>query len=73
MLNAPKKSVRAQLIKLADKISNLRAILHSPPADWGPERKREYVAWAKQVVDALPNANATLKAEFEAVYKEVAG
>ena len=39
--NAPKKSVRAQQIKLADKISNLRAILASP-ADWDFERKKEY-------------------------------
>jgi (p)ppGpp synthase/HD superfamily hydrolase len=29
IVNAPKKSVRAQFIKLADKISNLRAILSS--------------------------------------------
>ncbi|HMD84221.1 MAG TPA: HD domain-containing protein, partial [Terriglobia bacterium] len=32
--NAPHKSVRAQVIKLADKISNLRAILASPPVTW---------------------------------------
>jgi GTP diphosphokinase / guanosine-3',5'-bis(diphosphate) 3'-diphosphatase len=32
--HAPSMSVRAQIIKLADKISNLRAILTSPPADW---------------------------------------
>ena len=37
--NAPKKSVRAQAIKLADKISNLRAILASPPADWDLQRE----------------------------------
>ena len=37
--HAPKLSVWAQTIKLADKISNLRAILASPPADWDYERK----------------------------------
>src|SRR5689334_747173 len=52
--NAPKKSHRAQLIKLADKISNLRSIIASPPADWSYERKRQYFDWAKQVVDGLP-------------------
>jgi (p)ppGpp synthase/HD superfamily hydrolase len=31
---APRKSVRAQVIKLADKISNLRSLLVSPPANW---------------------------------------
>src|SRR5882672_1029536 len=42
VVNAPKKSVRAQAIKLADKISNLRAILSSPPTDWDLQRKQEY-------------------------------
>lgn len=69
IVNAPKKSVRAQVIKLADKISNLRAILHDPPIDWSTERKREYFQWANQVVDALPNPNPMLKAEFEATSK----
>ena len=31
--NAPHKSVRAKTIKLADKISNLRAITASPPRE----------------------------------------
>src|ERR1022692_1580656 len=64
IVNAPKKSVRAQVIKLADKTSNLRAILHSPPADWSLQRRREYFEWAKQVVDGLSTPNQILKAEF---------
>ena len=65
--NAPKKSVRAQMIKLADKTSNLRAILTSPPADWNLERKQQYFEWAKRVVEALPAPNPMLKAEFDRV------
>jgi (p)ppGpp synthase/HD superfamily hydrolase len=63
--HAPKLSVRAQTIKLADKISNLRSILSSPPANWGLERKRDYFTWAKRVVDGLSAPNPALKAEFE--------
>jgi (p)ppGpp synthase/HD superfamily hydrolase len=66
--NAPHKSVRAQYIKLADKISNLRSLLKSPPEDWDERRRREYFAWAKQVVDALPQANSQLRAEFDQLY-----
>lgn len=62
--NAPKKSVRAQAIKLADKISNLRGILSSPPADWSLQRKKEYFAWAKQIVNGFTAPNPILKAEF---------
>jgi (p)ppGpp synthase/HD superfamily hydrolase len=66
--NAPHKSERAATIKLADKISNLRAILASPPTDWSVERQREYFEWAKRVVDGLPPVNAVLKAEFDKTY-----
>jgi (p)ppGpp synthase/HD superfamily hydrolase len=67
VVNAPKKSPRAQTIKLADKISNLRAIRSSPPFGWSEERKAAYFEWAKQVVDGLSAPNPVLKAEFEKV------
>jgi (p)ppGpp synthase/HD superfamily hydrolase len=71
--HAPHKSPRAQVIKLADKISNLRSLLTSPPANWSTERKRDYFAWAQSVVNALSAPNPILKAEFErtfALFKE---
>ncbi len=71
--NAPHKSARAQVLKLADKISNLRSILASPPADWSAERKRQYFAWAKRVVDALPQPNPILKAEFDKTFARFKG
>jgi guanosine-3',5'-bis(diphosphate) 3'-pyrophosphohydrolase len=67
--HAPKLSVRAQVIKLADKISNLRSILSSPPPDWGYERKKQYFEWGKRVVDGLSAPNPILKAEFEKTYQ----
>jgi hypothetical protein len=36
---------------LADKISNLRSILTSPPTNWDSLRKREYFDWANRVVE----------------------
>jgi guanosine-3',5'-bis(diphosphate) 3'-pyrophosphohydrolase len=71
--NAPKKSTRAQVIKLADKISNVRGMLSSPPANWSVERKREYVDWAARVVDRLASPNPILKAEFENAVKAFTG
>jgi GTP diphosphokinase / guanosine-3',5'-bis(diphosphate) 3'-diphosphatase len=69
--NAHKKSKRAQAIKLADKISNLRAILASPPVGWSLERRREYFEWARQVVSGLTDANPFLKAEFDKTYRMI--
>jgi len=66
--NAPKKSERAQILKLADKISNLRSILERPPANWSLERKRQYFDWAREVVDGLTSPNDRLKAEFDRLY-----
>jgi guanosine-3',5'-bis(diphosphate) 3'-pyrophosphohydrolase len=67
--HAPHLSVRAQLIKLADKISNLRDILNSPPLDWSHERQREYFAWAKEVVHGFTAPNPVLKPEFDATLR----
>ncbi len=64
----PHKSARAQVIKLADKISNLRSLLTSPPADWSLARKREYFDWGRRVVNAMPVPNPILKAEFDRTY-----
>jgi (p)ppGpp synthase/HD superfamily hydrolase len=69
---APLKSPRAQTLKLADKISNLRAILASPPADWSGERKRQYFEWARQVVSGFTSPNLSLKTEFDRTYEEFA-
>jgi guanosine-3',5'-bis(diphosphate) 3'-pyrophosphohydrolase len=61
-------SNRAKLVKLADKICNLRDIAASPPTDWSLERRREYFEWAKQVVDRLRDANPKLASLFDAAY-----
>ena len=66
--HAPHKSPGAALVKLADKICNLRDIANSPPADWSLQRRREYFDWAKQVIDGLPPVNAPLLALFEQAY-----
>ncbi|MEI6643146.1 MAG: HD domain-containing protein [Novosphingobium sp.] len=63
---AAHKSTGAKLVKLADKIANLRDIAASPPADWDQARKAEYVHWADKVVAGLRGANPALEAAFDA-------
>lgn len=60
-------SREAKLVKLADKICNLRDILASPPADWSAARKADYFAWAGAVVDNLRGVHPGLEALFDAV------
>jgi len=70
IVNAPHKSDAAKMVKMADKISNLKTILTSPPPDWSEQRKQEYFAWAKQVVDGCRGVNKGLEAEFDTVFKK---
>ncbi|MGH8672338.1 MAG: HD domain-containing protein [Burkholderiales bacterium] len=63
-------SHQAKLVKLADKICNLRDVANSPPANWSLERRQEYFDWAKQVVDQLRGTNAELEHSFDKAYAE---
>jgi guanosine-3',5'-bis(diphosphate) 3'-pyrophosphohydrolase len=63
-------SERAKLVKLADKICNLRDIIASPPAAWSTERKREYFDWAKRVVDQVRGTNSKLEQHFDSIYRQ---
>ncbi|NEQ95368.1 MAG: bifunctional (p)ppGpp synthetase/guanosine-3',5'-bis(diphosphate) 3'-pyrophosphohydrolase [Cyanothece sp. SIO2G6] len=68
--HAPHLSNQARLVKLADKIANLRDILIAPPANWSDERKLEYVEWSKQVVDPIRGSHPKLEALFDQVYQQ---
>ena len=68
--HAPHISPEAKLVKLADKICNLRDILASPPAGWPVARKSDYFDWAAQVVAGLRGASPRLEAVFDAVYAQ---
>ncbi|MDD5036186.1 MAG: HD domain-containing protein [Methylococcaceae bacterium] len=68
--HSPLLSDPAKLVKLADKICNLRDILHAPPMGWTVERKQAYFDWAKQVVDGFRGINPRLEAVFDAVYAQ---
>ena len=59
-----KKSARAQLLKIADKTSNVRALVTSPPAGWSKARLMEYIEWAEAVVSQVRGRNPILDAEF---------
>lgn len=54
----------AKLIKLADKISNVRDIAQNPPANWSLQRRWEYLEWAEQVVAGVTGTNAELEQYF---------
>ena len=62
---APNKSDRAKLLKLADKISNLRSLATSPPANWSADRRREYVTWSGKVVAGCADISPWLESQYD--------
>jgi GTP diphosphokinase / guanosine-3',5'-bis(diphosphate) 3'-diphosphatase len=67
--HAGELSAEAKLVKLADKICNLRDVAERPPASWDLARRREYFDWAKRVVDGLRGVHPRLEAAFDVAYR----
>lgn len=61
----------AQLVKLADKICNLRDLLTAPPQAWPVERKREYFAWSAQVIAGVRGVHPGLEQVFDGLLARV--
>lgn len=68
---SPAKSRCARIIKIADKTSNLRALLRSPPVNWPRERKLKYLEWSKSVLAGVRGTNSWLEAEFDKAAAEL--
>ena len=66
--HAAHKSERARLVKLADKICNLRDMADSPPHDWDLERRRAYFDWAAAVIERMRGTHAGLEQIFDRAY-----
>ena len=67
---ASNASMGAKLVKIADKIANVRDMIGNPPANWSLKRKQNYFDWAKEVVDQLRGTNAKLERKFDSLYQK---
>lgn len=65
--HSPALTAAAKQLKIADKICNVRDIGVAPPKEWDHERRVQYLAWARSVVDGCRGVNPSLEAEFDAV------
>jgi len=65
---APHSSPQARLVKLADKICNLRDVAAAPPAHWPLERRRGYFEWARAVIDGVRGTHPGLERLFDEAY-----
>ncbi len=71
IVHAAELTERAKLVKLADKISNLRDVADNPPMGWTLERRQQYFDWAKKVVDQIRGAHIGLETLFDDIYNNM--
>ncbi|KAF7466984.1 Hypothetical predicted protein [Marmota monax] len=67
---APHSSPGAKLVKLADKLYNLRDLNRCTPEGWSENRVQEYFEWAAQVVKGLQGTNQQLEEALKQLFKE---
>ena len=56
------------MVKLADKLYNLRDLNRATPEGWSEERVGEYFKWAKSVTGQIQGVNQALELELNKVY-----
>ncbi|KAL1140172.1 hypothetical protein AAG570_000104 [Ranatra chinensis] len=66
---APKSSKEAKLVKMADKLYNLRDLRRCTPEGWTQPRVDEYFEWASKVIDGLRGTNKILEEKLDLVLK----
>eukprot|EP00095_Tigriopus_kingsejongensis_P009693 maker-scaffold84_size396325-snap-gene-2.34 protein:Tk09693 transcript:maker-scaffold84_size396325-snap-gene-2.34-mRNA-1 annotation:"novel hd domain containing protein" len=67
IINAQVCSQEAKLVKLADKLYNLRDLERETPQGWTESRKAKYFAWSRQVIQGLRGTNAKLEHELDQI------
>jgi guanosine-3',5'-bis(diphosphate) 3'-pyrophosphohydrolase len=60
----------AKLLKLGDKICNVRDVVEAPPSDWPLSRRLDYLDWATAVVAGCRGINAPLERHFDQLVAE---
>jgi guanosine-3',5'-bis(diphosphate) 3'-pyrophosphohydrolase len=65
---APRLSLPARLVKLADKTVNLNDLIDWPPTGWSQQRKASYFDWSAEVIAGIRGTHGPLEAAFDAAY-----
>ncbi|MEO8086028.1 MAG: HD domain-containing protein [Bacteroidota bacterium] len=63
-------SAKAKLIKLADKIANVKAILSYTPEGWDIEKRSIYINWADRFISAVRGTNEKLEKFYDEISAE---
>ncbi|XP_061671727.1 guanosine-3',5'-bis(diphosphate) 3'-pyrophosphohydrolase MESH1 [Syngnathoides biaculeatus] len=68
--HAPHCSHHAKLVKLADKLYNLRDLNRCTPVGWTADRVQQYFVWASDVIKGLKGTNSALEEKLEELFRQ---
>ena len=63
-------SSSARVIKLADKIANVKSLLSFPPEGWDLQKRSLYINWADRIITALKGTNQKLESYYDELIAE---
>jgi len=69
IIHAKTASKQAKLVKLSDKLYNIRDLERSLPQKWTEERRQQYFIWAAKVVKNCRGTNQVLEDKVDEVLK----
>uniref|UniRef100_A0A914Y325 Guanosine-3',5'-bis(diphosphate) 3'-pyrophosphohydrolase MESH1 n=1 Tax=Panagrolaimus superbus TaxID=310955 RepID=A0A914Y325_9BILA len=69
--HAASHSFKAKLVKLADKLYNLRDLERQPPHGWDRKRCRDYAKWSKEVISQMRGTNQILENGLDEVIERL--
>lgn len=67
--HAPRSSSQAKLVKLADKLHNLRDLERIAPVGWNKQRVHAYFEWSARVVHGLRGTNPGMESELDKIFE----
>lgn len=68
--NAPRLSREAKIVRLADKLYNLRDLTRARPVYWTRYMMEDYQVWSKDVVDGLRGTNVSMEMKLDDIFRE---
>jgi len=70
IVHSPHISTEAKLVKLADKLYNLRDLERATPEGWSKERKQEYFVWSSKVMHGCRGVNPYLEDALDKLFEK---
>lgn len=70
IVHSPHASNEAKLVKLADKLYNLRDLERTTPLGWSSERKQEYFVWSSKVMKGCRGVNPYLEDLLDKLFQK---